>query len=71
MAGPVDRPAEFSRGFDGHRRSQAAMGLRLTPSERLRWLEETMAVLRRWRGRARDAPTVPSPRADGTTRTNR
>lgn len=40
------------RGFDGHRRAQAGLGLGLTPAERLRWLEETMATLRRWRGRA-------------------
>lgn len=47
-------PSEFPPGFDGHRRAQAGSGLRLTPAERLRWLEETMAVLRRWRGRARE-----------------
>jgi hypothetical protein len=28
-------------------------GLRMSPAERLRWLEETMETLRRWRGRAR------------------
>jgi hypothetical protein len=49
---------EFSRGYDGHRDAQAGIGLRLTPAERLRWLEETMATLRRWRGRARSAPKV-------------
>jgi len=27
----------------------------MTPAERLRWLEETMAALRRWTGRARPA----------------
>lgn len=31
-------------------------GLRMTPAERLRWLEETMETLRRWQGRARGAP---------------
>lgn len=45
----------FPRGFDGHRRAQAGLGLRLTPAERLRWLEETMAAFRRWCGRARSA----------------
>jgi hypothetical protein len=49
--------SEFPRGFDGHLRAQARMGLRLTPAERLRWLEETMDSLRRWRGLAR--PTRP------------
>lgn len=51
-------PPEFPRGFDGHRRAQAGLGLRLTPAQRLRWLEETMATLRRWRGRARTAPRI-------------
>ena len=45
--------SEFPRGFDGHRRAQARMGLRLTPAERLRWLDETMDALRRWQGLAR------------------
>jgi hypothetical protein len=45
--------SEFPRGFDGHRRAQARMGLRLTPAERLRWLDEAMDTLRRWQGRAR------------------
>ena len=43
----------FPRGFDGHRRAQARIGLSLTYAERLRWLEETMVALRRWQGRAR------------------
>lgn len=45
--------ADFPRGFDGHRRAQVRLGLRLTPAARLRWLEETMQTLERWRGRAR------------------
>jgi hypothetical protein len=55
------RLPEIPRGFDGHRRAQAGFGLRLTPVERLRWLEETMAALRRWRGRARAAGRVSEP----------
>jgi hypothetical protein len=47
------RPDDWPRGWDEHRRQQAVQGLRLTPAERLRWLEETMATLRRWVGRAR------------------
>jgi hypothetical protein len=61
-AGPRPPPADFPRGFDGHRRSQAVVGLRLTPAERLRWLEETMEALRRWRGRAREAERARGPR---------
>jgi len=45
----------FPRGFEGQRRAQLKAGLRLTPAARLRWLEETMVALRRWRGRARKA----------------
>ena len=47
--------AGFPRGYDGHRREQTRMGLRLTPAQRLRWLEETMDSLRRWQGLARPA----------------
>lgn len=52
-----DAPApndDFDHGWDGHARRQSVMGLELTPAQRLRWLEETMATLRRWQGRARD-----------------
>ena len=45
----------FDRGFEGHRRRQARLGLQLSPAERLRWLEETMDELRRLLGRARRA----------------
>ena len=44
---------EFDRGFQGHSRRQAKLGLRLSPAERLRWLEETMQELRGLVGRAR------------------
>lgn len=43
----------FPRGWDGHRRAQAGIGLRMSPAERLRWLQETLETLRRWQGRAR------------------
>jgi len=57
-------PGAFPRGFDGHRRAQAGIGLAMTPAERLRWLEETMAAMRRWVGRARGAPPASAgPRA--------
>jgi hypothetical protein len=48
----------FDRGFDGHARRQAVAGLAMTPAERLRWLEDTMATWRRWLGRARGAPPL-------------
>ncbi len=43
---------DWPRGFEEHRRAQVRMGLRMTYAERLRWLEETMEVFRRWQGRA-------------------
>lgn len=43
----------FDQGYEGHARRQACVGLRLTPAERLRWLERTMDELRRVVGRAR------------------
>ncbi len=49
---------EFSRGFEEHKRAQATMGLRLTPAERLRWLEESKATLARWCGRALESETA-------------
>ena len=61
----------WPRGFDGHRRAQVLMGVRLTPAERLRWLEETMETLRRWQGRAgeeqqdRGAPSASDALAGG------
>ena len=55
MSEPRPDPSpDGPRGFEEHRRDQA-VGLRMTPAERLRWLEETMATLRRWQGRARVA----------------
>ena len=44
---------EFDRGFEGHSRRQARLGLSLSPAERLRRLEQTMEELRGLLGRAR------------------
>ena len=52
-AGVPEETGGFDRGFEGHRRRQARLGLQLSPAERLRWLEETMDELRRLLGRAR------------------
>jgi len=53
---------EFDRGFEGHSRRQARLGLELTPAERLRWLEQTMEELRGLLGRARQGrPNKPKP----------
>lgn len=56
----------WPRGFAEQKRAQAGLGLAMTPAERLRWLEETMAVLRRWQGRATlaaAAGSAPGPRS--------
>jgi hypothetical protein len=51
---------EFDRGFEGHSRRQARLGLKLTPAERLRWLEQTMDELRGLLRRARQGrPNTP------------
>jgi hypothetical protein len=57
--------AGFDRGFDGHWRRQARLGLSLSPAQRLRWLEQTMEELRPLVGRARLALPIreKSPRA--------
>lgn len=39
--------------FVGTRRHHIRSGLRLTPAERLKWLEETVDEMRRLQGRAR------------------
>ena len=41
---PSDK--ELSWSFEEHRRRQIRRGLDLTPAERLRWLEESVAELR-------------------------
>jgi hypothetical protein len=48
-----EEAAVWPRGWAEHHSAQArALGARLTPAQRLRWLEETMATMRRWVGRA-------------------
>jgi len=64
--GGQDGEGEFDRGFEGHRRRQARLGLRLSPAERLRWLEETMEEMRALVGRARRGrPIAPGDRKAG------
>jgi len=53
-----DESASFDRGFGGHALRQARMGLRLTPAERLRWLERTMDELQRLLGRAKQGRPI-------------
>lgn len=60
---PEQRGSSFPWDHEQHRIAQARMGLRLTFYERLQWLEQTMATLRRWQGRAR-ARVVSVPKKD-------
>jgi hypothetical protein len=55
ILGPRDPGPEhcWDIGWEGHHRRQAALGLSISPAERLRWLEETMVELRRLVGLAR------------------
>jgi hypothetical protein len=53
--------ADWPPGWEAHRRAQLLRGLALKPAERLRWLEETMAALRRWVGRAQGPNPGPGP----------
>jgi hypothetical protein len=69
MTASPDETVGWPRGWAEHRSAQArALGARLTPAERLRWLEETMATMRRWVGRAaapdRSLGSPPIPPAD-------
>ena len=59
-----DVVGEANDPWADHRRDQARHGLRFTPAERLRWLEETMETMRRWRGRARSGRPVGERRRD-------
>ena len=46
---------DAAKAFAEHRRAQLRRNLRLSPAERLRWLEETMDAFRKWKGLARVA----------------
>ena len=53
VASAADMPARrFPRGFDEHRWMQLEDDPRLTPAERLRWLEEAKEASLRWLGLA-------------------
>ena len=54
-------PASASWDFDHTRAAAIQEGLRLTPAERLAWLEETVEELEGLVGRAQRRPTQPEP----------
>lgn len=52
---PDLKPAEerlSDQGYEDVRRRQVRLGLKLTPAERLRWLEAAIRTFGRWRGKA-------------------
>ncbi|MFP3939510.1 MAG: hypothetical protein ACLF0P_04330 [Thermoanaerobaculia bacterium] len=51
--GEPPSPEGHDWSYEEHRRRQTRRGLEMTPAERLRWLEQTMAELRELEGRAR------------------
>ena len=60
MAEPIadldgDESARLERAWHEHETRQLLRGLELTPQERLRWLEDNLAEMRGWLGRARAA----------------
>jgi hypothetical protein len=54
MTDPKDAtdPDEPTWDFEGTRRQHLLRGLRMTPAERLQWLEETVDEMRRLQGLA-------------------
>jgi hypothetical protein len=46
---------KLDRGFAEAKRRQIRLGLKLTPAERLRWLEDALRTFSRWKGKARTA----------------
>ena len=57
---PAERQEE-TWDFEGTRRQHIRSGLRLTPLERLRWLEETVDEMRRLQGLARKGRKMQEP----------
>lgn len=51
----------FDDGYDRRSHRQTRLGLSLTPAERLRWLDATMATIRRLQG----SPRIENPIAGG------
>ncbi len=53
QVGSPRKTGDLDWDFEGHSRRQARLGLDLSPTERLRWLEGSMGELRKLVGRAR------------------
>jgi hypothetical protein len=55
---PLDDES-FAWSPEANRKRQALLGLRMTPAQRLRWLETTVAEMRKILGKARKASARP------------
>lgn len=53
-----ERGGDWDWDFEGTRRHHLEQGLRMTPEERLRWLEETVEEMRSLQGLARKGRPV-------------
>ena len=51
---PSRRDDRFPWSTEANRRRQRRLGLAMPPAERIRWLEETVAEMRKILGRARE-----------------
>lgn len=49
---------DLNWSFEAHHRRQVRLGLRLSPAQRLRWLEQSMEELRKLVGRARQGRPI-------------
>jgi hypothetical protein len=49
---------EIPWDFEGARRHHIRLGLQMTPAERLRWLEDTVAEMRQLQGLARKSQKI-------------
>jgi hypothetical protein len=54
-----DRRRREDASHKRHRREQLRRGLRMTPAQRLRWLESTVEELSSWCGQARRVDPTP------------
>ena len=57
---------EIAWDFEGTRRHHLLLGLRMTPAERRRWLEETVDEMRRLQGLARRGRVIGEPTGEST-----
>lgn len=55
---PRTGQSEITWDFEGTRRHHIRLGLQMTPSERLRWLEETVNEMRQLQGLARKGQKI-------------